>query len=441
MQCVLVINKSKLEGSMWRDQLKKKGYTVLPECTDLSAMVDLIMREKVHIVLCSADMVGSGALTILRASTELFPRIKIIIVGFVQKAYILSNLTNVAITKSFESALKSYCKPVMAAASPAADDKKAGERNLRYLLDDHYLSQEEAAAVLNQTFKWTPGYVVIGIVADSSYDHVLHSLKILSAEMRFPFMLQFRLDEFYIVLHDSPTAEFAIQTAAQIRLRLLAETDAMFSIGISRMRGKAGELYACRKEAFRACGAAYMFGQNSVIHIDYLDSNDIEYIYPKHKEQRLIEATMDGNVEYAFKMLDQIFEVFKSRKDLRQGLLNKMVLGIVVNLNIAATSRVSAFEKMQLDSLALSKLLAAKTADEAYAFLKKGIEDFAGEMDSFTDVSREALFYRLTAIKKADKSVSILDLPQKLGTTAGFINTAIHRNCQGDVFSFFVPKT
>jgi hypothetical protein len=115
-----------------------------------------------------------------------------------------------------------------------------------------------------------------------------------------------------------------------------------------------------------------------------------------------------------------------------------MVLGIVVGLNIAASSRVPAFERMNLDSLSLKTLLAAKTADEAYAFLKQGIHEFAGEMDEFTDVSRDALFFKLSDLKEAPDSID--ELTQKLGTTLSFMNTAIYKNNNGDVFSFFSAK-
>jgi hypothetical protein len=136
-------------------------------------------------------------------------------------------------------------------------------------------------------------------------------------------------------------------------------------------------------------------------------------------------------------MLEDIFEALKSCKELKQELLNKIVLGITINLNTAATMRVSALGKMTLDSLSLSKLLSASSIDEAYEYLKKGIEDFAREMDAITEVSRDALFYKLTAARDTKKPISISDLSQVLATTPAFINTAINRNCNGDVFSFF----
>ena len=251
-------------------------------------------------------------------------------------------------------------------------------------------------------------------------------------------MLPYRQNEFIIVVDRAPSKEYCIKVAADLRADLLRETNTMFSIGISRLRYNANEMYASRKEAERACAAIHMFGQNSVIHIDFLDSNEIEYIYPAHKEKRLVEAAMDGDKACALQMLDEIFAVLEACKGIKQSLINKMVLRILVSLNIAASSRVSAYEKMNLDSMSIKKLMAAKTPDAAYGFLKQGIIDFANEMDEITDVTRDALFHKLSVSKETPDSID--DLTQKLGTTLCFINTAIYKNSMSDVFNFFKNK-
>jgi hypothetical protein len=434
LQCVLVVNKNKAEGEGWRTRLEKKGYLVLPECLDLSSMVHILMKEKVHAVICSAALINDDSLLVLNASLHFFPRIRIIIAGNVSTAQVLTKLTQVTVTKSLDTAVERLSDP-KSAPSATVTDMQLKEHNLRLLLDDHYLSDEAATALLSQAFTWVPGYVVIGVSADSSYASVHNALERAAAEMKLHFVLQYRLDEFYIVIDHSPLMEFTLQTADNIRKRLFAETDSMFSIGISRMRNKASELYACRKEAARASKATHMLGQNSVIHIHYLDSNSIEYIYPEHKEKRLIEATMDGDVTLAFKMLDEIFNVFKSYSGLKQSLINKMMLRVIVNLNIAAASRVSVFERIQIDTLSLKNLFAVKSIAEGYDFLKKGIEEFASEMGAITDVSRDALFYKLSGVENTPDRA--FEPAKSFNTTPCFINDAIYRNSGGDLFSFF----
>ena len=428
---VLVVNNDLDEGKQWRDKLSAGGCAVLPECHDLSSMFYVLTQEKVHVVICAGRLFKEEAISLLKTSQMHFPRIKIVFVGVVSKAYLFNHMSNIAITKSLPSDLEKYCYRVPVSSG---DAKQTAEQTLLDLLGDHFMSDEDASARLAHSFKWSPGYIILCVKTDASSGNVLNSLKKSTGDFKRAYLVQYNLNEYYIIVNESPNAEHCVRMATDIREYLFKETNAMFSIGISRMRHKAGELYACRKEAERASNATHMFGQNSVIHIDYLDSNDIEYIYPAHKEKRLIEATMDGDISCALQMLDEIFAVFKSREDIKQSLINKMVLGIVVGLNIAASSRVTAFEKMNLDSLALKKLMSAKTYDEAYTYLKQGIEDFATEIEAITDVSRDALFYRLSESK--EKPSSIDDLAQELGTTLCFLNTAIYKNNSEDVFSF-----
>ena len=437
MLSVLVANQNKSEGKMWRERLRKSGLSVLPECGSLSEMVDLLSREKAHIVLCAAGLVTDQSLPVLRAAAAFFPRVKPIVVGDVQKALLLSRIPKVMLARNIDSAVRECMAVPPPDSAPALDPKEMGEQGIRFLLGDHFMSNEEAAVFLSQLSQWEPGYAVLYVAADSCRGAVLHSLKKAAADRKIACVLPYDRDAFCLILDKSPAKEYAVSLANDLRLRLLRETGAIFSIGISRPRIKAGELQICRREAARACKATQIFGHSSVIHIDYLDASDIEYAYPKHKERRLIEATMDGDTETAVAMLDEIFEIFKARRDLKQGLINKMILGVIVGLNIAATSRAKNFEKMNLDSLALSKLMAVKSADEAYAYLKKGIEDFAGEMEAITDVSRDALFYKLKGMGSADRPASAADLAQSLDTTAGFINAAIRRNDGGDIFSYF----
>ena len=308
------------------------------------------------------------------------------------------------------------------------------QETLSLLLSDHFLPKIEATAILTQAFHWSPGYALICIRTDFINENVHKVLNSSVEAHKAAYLLEYSQNEFIIVLDNSPDPERCIRIAAEIRAGLLKITNTVFSIGISRMRNNASELFACRKEAERACSATHMFGQNSIIHINYLDSNDIEYIYPAHKEKKLIEATMDGDIAYAMQMLDEIFAVFKSCENLKQSLINKMVLKILVGLNIAASSRATAFEKMEFDSLSLKTLMAAETVEEAHAFLKKGIHDFAKEMNELTDVARDALFYKLSGAKETAGSVE--ELVQKLGTTLCFINTAIYKNNKSNIFSF-----
>ena len=448
MTNILVVNGDENEGKLWRNRLKGGDLAVFPECIGISEMIHILVREEVHLVIFSTNLIDDCTIDVLHEVLVFFSRTKIIMVGRISAGYILPRLPHVALMQEFPRDIHKYLATTPNKSSVEIPYKKTVEQCIRFLLGEHFTAKDEAAAMLSHALQNTPGYVIIGVETHSLDNDVFRVLSDLSVELGFLYVLQYSLNEICIVIDKSPSKEYSMQSAYNIRRALLEKTDAIFSIGVSRMRYNAGELYACRKEAARACAATHMFGQNSIIHIDYLDSNSIEYIYPSHKEKRLIQATMDGNSAYAFRMLDEIFDVFKSSGNLRQGLINKMILGIIVNLNIAAASRVFAFEKIQLDSLSLKKLLTAASIDEAYAFLRNGIEDFSSEMEDFSAVSKDALFHRLTEIKSkkmissdtAPSHISIEELAQSLHSTVGFINAAVYCNSKGDIFNFFKER-
>ena len=109
---VLVVNENIEEGSKWREKLSKKGHTVLPECLNMSDVFYILTQEKVHVVICAGSMFREETIPLLESSQVYFPRIKIVLVGIIEKDYLFSNLTNVVLTKWFPTELEKYCDPL-----------------------------------------------------------------------------------------------------------------------------------------------------------------------------------------------------------------------------------------------------------------------------------------------------------------------------------------
>ena len=96
---VLVVNGNKKEAEQWRTELGGRGYTISPECNDLSTMFYMLTQEKVHVVICASSLFNEESILLLKSSQIYFPRIKIVFVGVVSKAYLFNNMSNIAITK------------------------------------------------------------------------------------------------------------------------------------------------------------------------------------------------------------------------------------------------------------------------------------------------------------------------------------------------------
>ena len=219
MRNVLVVNQNISEGKAWREMLRKNGLAVLPECEGLSGMVHLLAREKVHIVLCAADLVNAEVIPVIKASVSFFPRIKVIIVGEVPKVRALAGITRVVLTKSIDTAVKA-CGEASPPSGSAPSSEKNGERSLRHLLGDHFITNEEAAMLFARSFQWTPGYAVLRVCADSYRGEVLRTLKKAAAELKLAYVLPCDADDFYIFLDKSPGKEHTLMVANDVRHRL-----------------------------------------------------------------------------------------------------------------------------------------------------------------------------------------------------------------------------
>lgn len=433
---ILIVNSNAMEAEDWRIQLENKGYQIVETCLELSTMVYLLTKERVDVVICAANVIKDEPNVVLESSREFFPRTKFVLIGNFPAGAMTKKLSGLSVKKTFDTNLDKYYK------SPLGTRRAEmySTQQATVLLTDHFIPAEEAAQILARTVPaLKPGYVVIYVTADIDFVHINHLLKSLTPKLNIPIMFQMYPGRHYFILGGSPTLEQCLSIGRALRLALLEETDAMFSIGISRMRKSAAELNACRKEAERASAAVHSFGQNSVIHIDYLDSDDFEYVYPWHKQNRLVEEAVDGNGIGAARLVDEIFAVLKAHPKCTPNLVSKVVLGIIVQLNIAGASRVASFDKVQGDTLSIKKLMQNRTVDEINTYLKEGILEFAKEMDTITDLKREALYMRMSLMKDdANTEFDIgQDLEMTLNTTLNFANDAVFRNGGTDIYTFF----
>lgn len=437
---VLVANNEKEENQMWRTMLSRSGYELLPDCYDLSTMVHLLARNEVDIAICSMRMVGDSAAQILKTCSHFFPRIRIVVIGPMVNRGMMLQMEDIIFRNQFGTDLVKYLRPQV---DVKIDIQKTVEQLLLLLLEENYLSHEEAFEFLNRVMPhWNPEFVVISIRSNDYGNEIYKIVNEISGELRPAYVMQMGLEEVCCILERSPSVEYCLAVAENIRYNLMQRTGATFSIGVSRSRTFADEMYACRKEALRAADATHHYGKNSVIHISYLDANDYMYSYPEHKERRMIEAVLDGDEAVAVQMLDDIFRILR-RGTIEQSIINKISLKVLVGIHMGVITKSTMFNKIQMDSLALSKLLAASTMDASYQFLRNVIHDLSKEMQDITELHMDALFMKLCKIKEDNKDpnaeahVGLEDLTSVLQTTVGFLNTAVKKNTDSSLLEFF----
>lgn len=433
---ILIVNADTSQGAEWRSRLELSGYHVVAIQQDLSGMVFSISHEKIHIVLCASSLINNDAPVILRSLMEFFPRVKIVVVGNILLPHLLPKLTNVLIKTKFDCNLNGLFD--FPDNEPIYRDKRDA---LHLLLGEHFLSSDEAAFVLEKIgSRWNPDFAVISVKTDSNPDFIIHILS--EQEKKLPFCAAVKMNphEICAVLDQSPSMQKCLEIADTLRTNILKRTDSSFSIGVSRSRAAADELFACRKESLRAAEAAHLYGSDSVIHINFLDDNDIWYAYPHHKERRLIECALDGDSAGALKLFDELVSFLEKRDGLRERYVNKIAMRIWSDLNLAASSRITAFETAQKDSLSFGKLLGVKSRQDAYQFLRDGIVSLSEEMREMVNVRRDVLFVKLSDMKYKGRQITVSELTKEFHTTISFLNDAIKTNSKNNIFDFFLKE-
>ncbi|MDL2236560.1 hypothetical protein LJC56_01850 [Christensenellaceae bacterium OttesenSCG-928-K19] len=425
---VLVVNPREEERGEWKKRLTDSGYTVLDAGQYLSEMVRILSHAPVDYVVCSSELITGAVYEVLSQIHIFFPKVRMIVVGWIQLERALPNLAKVSFRNEFDSNLEegAYCQMSLPPQRP--------EDILRLLLREHFLSGEQAAALLRDAGYTCNGELTVLVLNAKPYIPY-DILQKLPAEFAKGASVLMDAGEACIVLCDCGDP---LKTADALRVYLLENIDISFSIGISRSRKKVSELFISRREALRASLATHEYGLDSVVHIDYLDKKDIWYAYPHHKENRMIEYAMDGDAKQAIALLDELFSFLEKREEqLSERYIRSVGLRIWAGMGLAASSRLLAYETLQMDAMSFGKLVTSKNWQDMYAFLKEGILQVSLEMEAIQEVARDALYTRLSSLRAKGESPLPEELVGIFHTTIGFLNDAVTQNSKDTIFNFF----
>jgi len=428
---VLIVNQNADEGGQWAQMLEKSEYNVVGTSRSLSEMVEALSRQTIHIAICSALIVNRQAHKVLRSAMRFFPRVKIVVTGGRLPLPDLPELTNVIIKPKFDCELNGLFEFPQDAGADGVHD------GLRLLLNENFLDPHSAEALLKQLLpEHSPHFAVISVLAGSKASVIFPAVSAFASTLPFGFAVQMNLDETCVLLSHSLSVKEILEISDQIRKNLLEKSNTGFNIGISRSRKKAHELFVCRNEALHAAESFGLYGHESVIHVDYVSDNDIWYAYPHHKEAALIDFAIAGNAEKALGLLDEVIAFLQGR-DLRKQYVKKVAFKIWGGLNLAVASRAPAFESAYTDAMSFGMLFTNLRDDDIYEFLKNSIKAFADEMKAMADIRRDTLFFKLETLKNERRDIEISELINRYHTTVCFLNDAIVRNSDKNIFDFF----
>lgn len=440
---VIVVNNDLALGVSWARIINgKSGFRTVGTCANLSEAVYALSQNTVHIAIIAQDVTKRSTSGVLQQITRFFPQLNIVLIGRYASADVLKQ-PRVIFRQSFDINMEMLgLKRKLSEEGGKSTDNDA---ELALLLSEHYMTDEQCAEMFSRSCPAAePGLAVIVVRSEGTSGGICEEIRKEVMKLReYSWACgaaQTAENELCVLLHGGMEARLCMRAADGLRLKLLEASGTPFSIGVSRVRVPPAELCISRKEARAAADSTHIYGINSVIHADYISSNDFLYAYPEHKEQRMISAAMEGDVEGAVRMLDEIFDMLRRMPSFDEAFSNRICMKIWSRLNIAAIARVKSFNSTQMDTLPFGKVIALKTLEGVYDFLKKGIVDFTQEMKELADIKSEMLFMQLEKLKKEAKALTLDTLTTECGATVSRLNTATMLGCDESLFEYFADE-
>lgn len=207
-----------------------------------------------------------------------------------------------------------------------------------------------------------------------------------------PFMN--RQDSITLILGAQREEKDSILLGEKLREEIEKQADFTVTIGIGRIVEKAKDIHVSYKQAKAALRHQFYLGDQSVIHINYVEPNNlISYNYPLKKEELLVFEIVNGNEKTSVELLNSLFEAL-SNKSLPHGLLPKIILDIMVSVNRTASEQGIELEKFFSQHVLVKEIREKDSLEEAYKYSKQIILGICSFVQDLRKEKEKELFQK-----------------------------------------------
>lgn len=164
------------------------------------------------------------------------------------------------------------------------------------------------------------------------------------------------------------------------------------SIGLGGRYDSIKDLSVSFREAIAALRYRCFTGYNSIIPREYVEpGNDITYRYPIEREELLVYTAVIGEYDYCLKLLDEIFDSLRKSSDIKPKLLSQIVTDILISINRNALE-----QNLNISGInhffPTSVVFEMKTLDDAYNYLKTGLNSFCSYIVNIRNEKETEIF-------------------------------------------------
>ncbi len=216
-----------------------------------------------------------------------------------------------------------------------------------------------------------------------------------------------------------------VELSESLKTELNDKAKIKVTVGIGRTYEKLSELATSYKEANNALRYRFRMGYNTVIPIQYVESQkNISYIYPFDKEERLIYATVIGQYEYCQGLLKDIFGTMQRAEPLPDKLLPKIIMSILISISRYLSEQNLPGQELFTTYFPTKDVFNLKSLEEAYSFLETAMEGFCRHMVEVHDEKNKVLYERIKAYvgERYFETFSITKIAMQVNTTPEYAN-------------------
>ncbi len=425
MISILIMDKDFESIKYIRNAIKKSPYDIKAVYASINPnenVEKIISKNNVNLVFLEARFYGIKTLQIINEYTQKYPQLKIVFFGDVEDEKYIKQFTAV-------NGIYSYAKPnreynilkgielYISYLDEISEQKTLNKQlfektlNNKELFEEKFLINLTNGSIRNNgeiltsmkyfNINLDKGYRIFVIRVDY-YKKLILTLEdeeknILVSKMKYLVGQVFgqiknvsffaQLNEMVVISNSFSELAKAISMADMLIEKMLVELKLKVTIGIGRHYEDIQDISLSFNEAVAATNYRFYIGYNSVIPIEYVESNlNISYRVTPEKRNKLIFTTVVGEEEYALSQVDKVFEDLEKIEKLPENYISKFVHSIIIEVDMQVTAKcikADDFFKANVDYEKINKLENVREA-------KKYLEDFVKAFCDFIGHLRES---------------------------------------------------
>ena len=382
------------------------GFMVLKSVKSRKEALEFLENEQVDLIISDIKLPDYNGYKLFKDLKESHPEIKMILyTSYNEYEYVQKALEEGLIDYIFKPVREQELRRSLIRAKKLLDDiSKRYEEQSRILakfdkslpiLQDRFLTNlihgyPEKESDIHSTFEYfnlmiAPGYTVmvlkidyydkLSLIMEEKDKHmlifsVLYKVESILEEYKNGVAFINRHDEIVIILGAKLTINESIEIGEKIRGSIEYDLKITCTVGIGKMYNEARKINISYKQAKAAIRYNHYLGLNSVIHINYVEPNNIiTYEYPLKKEEYLVYETVIGNEKRVLELLKDLFKVLNECQPLPDKLLPKIILDIIVSINRYASEQGINIDSFFNKNFTMKEVLQNKGNDDAFNYL------------------------------------------------------------------------